>query len=99
METDVGTIYKLNVSITLPSGLTMDDVDFTCRFYTFKQSVVISKEQMFRIDQDNYVAVLDSQLIGRGHIKNQVTVYLPDDDIDGGKRKEIYTEETTIMIR
>ena len=27
-----GTIIKLAVSIELPSGLTMDDIDFQCKF-------------------------------------------------------------------
>lgn len=98
MATDLGTVYKLNVNIELPSGITMDDVEFSCRFYTFIKSVDIDKKDMIRLDANNYIAVLDSSLVGRGSIKNQVTVYIPDSDITGGLRKEIYTEETTIRI-
>ena len=54
---------------------------------------------MIRIDEDNYVAVIDSSLIGRGEIRVQTTVLIPDTDCDGGIRTEIYTEQTGIKIR
>ena len=98
MAADLGTVFKLNVNIELPSGFTMDDVNFSCRFYTWKKSVVVEKKDMIRLDSDNYIAIIDSSLIGRGFIKNQTTVYIPDADIQEGTRKEIYTEETTIRI-
>ncbi len=98
MDTDLGTIYKLNMHIEgLPS--TMDDVEFSCKFWTFKESVTIQKNEMIRIDENNYVAVIDSSLIGRGTIHVQTTVLIPDTDCDGGIRIEIYTEKTDIRIR
>ena len=48
-----GTIIKLAISIDLPSGLTMDDVDFQCRFFVFSASQVIEKSQMVRINENN----------------------------------------------
>lgn len=98
METDLGTVYKLNVSIELPDNLTMDDVDFSCRFYCWKDSVEVKKDQMIRLDENNYIAVVDSNLIGRGEIINQVTVNIPDNDIEDGFRTEIYTDKTGIKI-
>ena len=98
MDTDLGTTYKLNIHIEgLPS--TMDDVEFHCRFWTYRGSVTIKKEKMVRIDEDNYMAVIDSSRIGRGTIKVQTTVLVPDSDCDGGIRTEIYTEETGIRIK
>lgn len=73
MNTDLGTIYKLNIHIDGLPG-TMDDVAFTCCFWTFKESITLSKEEMIRLDADNYIAVIDSTLIGRGTIKVQTTV-------------------------
>lgn len=98
METDLGTIYKLNVNIELPDNLTMDDVDFSCRFYCWKDSIEVNKDQMIRLDENNYIAVVDSNLIGRGEIINQVTVNIPDNDIEDGFREEIYTDRTGIKI-
>ncbi len=98
MNTDLGTIYKLNIHIEGLEPKTMDDVDFSCRFWSFKDCVEISKAEMLRVDADNYVAVIDSKLLGRGTIKVQTTVQIPDSDCPGGIRTEIYTEETGIRI-
>lgn len=97
MNTDLGTIYKLCIHIDGLPG-TMDDVAFTCRFWTFKESITLPKEEMLRVDADNYVAVIDSKLLGRGTIKVQTTVQIPDSDCPGGIRTEIYTEDTGIKI-
>ena len=98
METDLGTIYKLNIHIDgLPA--TMADVAFSCRFWSWKDSITIPKEEMIRLDADNYLAVIDSKLLGRGTIKVQTTVSVPDGDCPGGLRTEIYTEETGIKIK
>lgn len=97
MQTDLGTIYKLNIHIEgLPS--TMDDVDFRCKFYTFRNELTVYKKEMIRIDENNYMAVVDSSLLGRGKIKVQTTIHVPDTDIPGGIRTEIYTEYTDIKI-
>ena len=97
MNTDLGTIYKLNIHIDGLPG-TMDDVAFTCCFWTFKESITLSKEEMIRLDADNYIAVIDSTLIGRGTIKVQTTVQIPDTDFNDTAPTEIYTEDTGIKI-
>lgn len=98
MGTSLGTVYKLNVNIELPGSLTMDDVDFTCEFFVWRETVEVKKDDMIRLDESNYIAVLDSRLIGRGEINNRTTVMIPDNDIEGGFRTEVYTEETSIKI-
>ena len=41
--TDLGTIYKLNIHIEgLPTN--MDDVEFTAKFYCFRESIEIPKK-------------------------------------------------------
>lgn len=99
MDTDLGTIYKLNIHIEGLTPQTMDDVAFSCHFYTWKDGITIPKEEMIRLDADNYVAVIDSKLLGRGTIKVQTTVQVLDGDCPGGFRTEIYTEDTGIKIR
>lgn len=98
MGTSLGTVYKLNVNIELPGNLTMDDVDFTSEFFVWRETVEVKKADMIRLDESNYIAVLDSSLIGRGEIKNRTTVMIPDNDIMGGFRREVYMEETGIII-
>lgn len=99
MDTDLGTIYKIAISISGLAPETMDSVDFSCRFWTFRESVTLEKADMIRLDADNYVAVIDSKLLGRGTIKVQTTVQVPDGDCAGGFRIEVYTEDTGIKIR
>lgn len=61
-----GTIIKLAISIDLPSGLTMDDVDFQCRFFVFSASQVIEKSKMVRINENSYSCYVDTKIIGSG---------------------------------
>lgn len=42
-----GTIIKLAVSIELPSGLTMDDIDFECKFSVTLNSQTIKKSEWY----------------------------------------------------
>lgn len=97
MQTDLGTIYKLNIHIGGLPG-TMDDVDFHCKFWTYRKELTVEKKDMIRIDENNYMAVVDSSLLGRGTLKVQTTVLVPDTDVDGGVRREIYTEYTDIKV-
>lgn len=95
--TDLGTIYKINIHIEgLPTN--MDDVDFTARFYCFRDFIELRKDDLIRVDENNYIAVVDSAKIGRGTIKMKITVNVPDGYIDDGVRTEIYTENTGIKI-
>ena len=97
MQTDLGTIYKLNVHIEGLPG-TMDEVDFRCKFWTYRKELTVEKKDMIRLDENNYMAVVDSSLLGRGTIKVQTTVLVPDTDVDGGVRTEIYTKYTDIKV-
>lgn len=53
---------------------------------------------MIRVDENNYIAVIDSNKIGRGSIKMRITVNIPDADIPDGIRTEIYTEDLNIQV-
>lgn len=96
MATNVGTQIKFNVSLSLPGGLTMDDIRFTAEFFIYSNRVMkIDKSEMKRIDANNYVAVCDTSLTGSGEIKLRVTAYLPDAP---GERKEIETISTRVIV-
>lgn len=75
----VGTQQKYNVSLELPNNQTMDDVDFTCQFYTSSRSnVTVEKKDMVRVDENNYTTVVDTSITGAGSMKCQITVDLGD---------------------
>lgn len=99
---NVGTDLKINVHIDPLDGLTMDDYDFECLFYTSSliKSVKIKKEKMIRIDSQNYVAVVCSSKTGPGNLKLKVTACIPDDSVEihDGIRIEVKQIDTGIII-
>lgn len=99
--TVIGSEIKFALSLELPGGLTMDDVEFEVLFYTSSsQAVAISKSRMARQDNGSYSLILDTSLLGRGRlIKCQVKVDLPDSDADNGTRTEILFLDTNEMVR
>lgn len=98
-ETNIGTQIKLAVTLQC-AGLTMDDFGFSVDFYTNpSRAVTIAKSGMIRESESQYVAIIDTADMSAGEIKMRVTADIPDDDLDGGLRKEILTQGTGISIR
>lgn len=99
MATLMGTEYKLNISVEGLEPLRLSDVDFECAFYTQKSRTVRKqKADMIRIDDDNYLTVIDSAKTGKGVIKMVMTVRIPDADCEDGMRTEVYGTNTGIMV-
>lgn len=100
-----GTEVKINISIEPIDGMTMDDYDFECMFYPFinnveykRKQVTLTKDKMIRIDENNYIAVVDTLLLGAGEIMVQITRKVPDMDCEDGLRTEIGAKTTGIVI-
>lgn len=94
-----GTIIKTVISIDLPSGLTMDDIDFSCRFFVYycsNTSQIIKKSEMIRVNENSYTCYIDTKIIGSGEIWLETTAYLPDSDYEGGTRVEVDKMNTGI---
>ena len=88
----LGTEFKMNIHLEPIDGLHMSDYDFTCAFYVYtNRQVVIPKKNMKKVDDDNYIAVInsvDALKIGRGRINVEITAYIPDTDFEDGVRTE-----------
>ena len=81
----IGSVIPLDVSLSLPGGLHMEDVDFSVEFYTSPRlKVTFDKADMTRTDADNYVALLDTSQLDRGRLRAQITVLIPEDRIAVG---------------
>lgn len=97
-----GTDLKINVHIEPISGLTMSQYDFECLFYTSSliKSIRIKKENMIKVDNQNYIAVVDSGKTGHGRLNMKITAYIPDDSIyyRSGTRKEVKLIENITTI-
>ncbi len=96
----VGTDLKLNVTAELGNDLHLSDVDFFARFGNlYGKSVTIEKKDMEKYDDDNYVAVVDTKIIGAGEYWMKLTVKIPDADCKDGFRMEVVTVPTGEKVK
>ena len=101
MATNVflGTELKLNISITRMGDTTMDDYDFSIEAYCSQKRVVTKKKnELIRVDSDNYVALVDSADLGAGELKCKIYAHIPDSDFEDGTRTEVSMIDTGINI-
>lgn len=86
----VGTEFKVLVEIDPVDGVHMTDMEFTCQFYTRQdRPMTISKKRMIKVDDNSYVALVDTTGMSAGVLRNRMTVDIPDKDFDDGYRREI----------
>lgn len=94
-----GTQLKLNIHIDPLGTLHMDDYNFECKFFVFqKKSITITKEEMVKVDDDNYLVIVDTTTLGIGNLHITITANVPDDDFEGRLRKEVICVPTNINI-
>lgn len=96
-----GTILKLAVTADLGDGIHMKDVDFVCNFFKAgitTKSVTLEKKDMIQVDKDEYLACVDTSVIGAGEYFMRFTAYLPDTDVEGGIREETVVAPTGIRV-
>lgn len=92
MTPSVGTILKIVVTADIGNGMHLSDVDFSCAFFPNKypnKRVNVTKDEMTIIDDDNYMAIVDSKIIGEGDYRCRLTAEVPDDNIPDGIRTEV----------
>lgn len=95
----IGTELKLNINIEPMGDVTMDDYDFEVEVYcSIKRVLTIKKEDAIRIDENNYVILVDTALTGAGDLKCKVTAYIPDGDFGDALRTEVIGLNTGITI-
>ena len=105
METlppSVGTKIKLNVHADVGSGLHLSDVEFECMFYTNNarhRFLTVKKSEMVKVDNDNYIAVVDTAAVGAGGYMMKFSAYVPDGDCEGGYRLEVVRVDTGIPVK
>lgn len=96
----LGTELKLNVNIAPIGGVSMDIFDFVVEAYcTPTRSQIITKEDAIKIDKDNFIVVVKTDVVGTGDLKVKITAQLPDGDLeDDALRTEVTCVETNIKI-
>ena len=95
----IGTELKLNIHIEPMDSLTMDDYDFEVEVYCSpKKTIVVKKESTIRIDENNYVVLVDTNIVGAGDLKCKFTAWIPDGDFPDSLRTEVVSVDTGINI-
>jgi hypothetical protein len=95
----IGTELILNIHIEPIGNITMDDYNFEVEVYCSpKRAIVAKKEDAIRVDESNYVVLVDTNVVGAGALKCKVTAYIPDGDFDDSLRTEVVAIETGINI-
>lgn len=95
----LGTELKLNVNIQPIDDLSMADYDFKVEVYVSpNKSVIIEKDNAIKVDDDNYLILVDTNEIGAGSVKCKVTALIPDADFSDLLRTEIVAINTGINV-
>ena len=97
-----GTILKIAVTADIGNGLHLADVDFECVFYRdgfTTKSQAVAKKDMIRMDDDTYIAMVNTKLVGLGNYFCRLTVLVPDNDVEGGIRPEVVSFPTYIRVQ
>lgn len=95
----IGTELKLNINIEPIGEVTMDDFDFEVEVYcSIKRVITIQKKDAIRVDQNNYMVLVDTSETGAGDLKCKVTAHIPDGDFNDGLRTEVVAVSTGITI-
>ena len=77
----------------------MSEYDFTCVFYAYKNKCLeINKREMVKVDDDNYIAKVDTSKIGAGNLKMRFEAEIPDSDMNDGFRREVELVDLNIPI-
>ena len=95
----LGTELKINVTAEPVDGYRLADYDFTCTFFVYKnKSVVVRKMDMTKVDENNYIACVDSSKVGTGSLKMKFEAQIPDSDMNDGLRTEVTLVDLDIPI-
>lgn len=87
----LGTEMKLNVDIDPVGDIHASGYNFTVDFFCSTKKVKrYLKEDLLPIDDDNFIALLDTTEVGAGELKCRITAYIPDEDFENdGTRTEV----------
>lgn len=92
---------KLKMAVTANLGeVHMSEVDFECVFFRNGGRSVqkIAKSEMSYVSDDEYLAIVDTDMIGGGEYFMKFTAWIPDADMDGGLRSEVVIIPTGIRV-
>lgn len=99
----LGSDFKVAFTADLPDGLVLRDVDFDVAVVNFSaKDVAVEKHKSDCLpltdDGSTYMLALNSEPLGVGLLRVNLTVWIPDEDFAGGRRKQIVHINPHIII-
>lgn len=97
----IGTTFKLNVHMEPMDGHHMSEVDWVIEVHCsnlLAKSFTVPKDKAKMVDDDNYIIVIDTNILGAGLYSLTFTAWIPDTHCDGGLRTEIINVCTGVRI-
>lgn len=94
----IGTEIKLNLNIEPVGAFTMDSYDWEAEVFSCGEALHIDKSEAIRVDDSNYMLLIDTNKTGAGTLKCKVTARIPDADFPDMTRTEVNTINTGIEI-
>ena len=95
----LGTELKINIHVEPIEGMHMSEYDFECVFFVYKnRPLVVKKNEMTKVDEDNYIAKVDSAKVGVGNLLMKFVAEIPDSDMNDGLRKEVELVDLQLPI-
>lgn len=95
----VGTELKINLNMAPMGDIHLGDCNFELYAYTYtSKGYVITKDECIKVDEDNFIVLVDTAKTGAGTVKFKITIELPDADFDDLHRTEVVMVDTGIVI-
>lgn len=91
MPSSIGSKKKINVFAELGNGLHLSDVNFRVRIFTQTRHADYQKDELIKVDDDNYLCKVDTTKLGAGEYWVKLYVDMPDADFEDGIRPEVLT--------
>ena len=95
----LGTELKLSISVDPIQGYKFADYDCVVDIYTTPAKVVsLQKSQLIKVDDNTYIACVETKQLGVGRVKCRVSAFIPDGDFTDKRRTEVCLVDTGINI-
>lgn len=86
----IGSEVPFNIYIEPIDGVSAKDYDFNVSVYTSpKRAIEVQKSDLIKVDDDNYIVLVNTALIGTGKIVFRIEALVPDMRFPDGDRREI----------
>lgn len=89
---------KINLTIEPIDGFTLVHFDWVAEFRGHRGKVTIRKADATRVDDENYICVVDTTKTGTGDLICTLTAYVPDAQVEGGIRRMVDQFDTGITV-